>query len=234
MRLSVVVAEAALELVPIEIQKTHAVRNDAGRRGVEPSRMLLDRSFHHSAMAGLRDSHKRGRPDLVHMTLLSLTSSPLYADGGLKVFVHTYNDLVLEVKEKTRLPKNYLRFRGLMEKVLVSVDGEGLIKTHRATFKQLVRMIQPDWVCGMSIQGVPTRLDELRKTLVAKRSPCVVIGGFPHGHFSSHILEELDSLVRIDSRPLDAHVVAARLVYEVERQVRQGDDAWLTGLGQSS
>lgn len=221
MRLNFVVAEAALELVPQEIQKMPAVRNDSERRGVEPTTMLLDRSFHHSAMRKLKEDFKRGRPDLVHITLVNITSSPLYADGNLKVFVHSWNDLVLEIREKTRLPKSYLRFRGLMEKALVGRGNEGLITKHEATVKELLRTIKPGWVCGMSTQGVPTKLDELSKTLLAKRNPCVIIGGFPHGHFSPGTLKEIDSLVRIDERPLDAHVVAARVVYEVEKVVRQ-------------
>ena len=85
MQLNVVVAEAALELVPSEILKAPAVRNDAARRGVEPARMLLDRSLHHAAMLKLDEGHKRGRPDLVHAALLSLTGSPLYLDGLVKI-----------------------------------------------------------------------------------------------------------------------------------------------------
>ena len=105
--------ESALELVPKEIRKQPAVVSDARRRQKDASEILLDRSFHHSAMAKLRDSEKRGRPDLVHVALLSVTGTPLYAEGRVKAFVHTYDGLVLEIAEKTRIPKNYLRFRGL-------------------------------------------------------------------------------------------------------------------------
>ena len=223
LRVSVLLAESALELVPKEIQKTPAVRNDAERRGVAPSRMLLDRSFHHGAMLKLEEDYKRGRPDLVHMTLLAMTSSPLYSDACLKLFVHAWDDVVLEVKEGTRLPKSYVRFRGLMEKTLAGGNESGLIRLQRATVRETIRRINPDWVCGLSTQGRATRPEELAETLVAKRNPCVIIGGFPHGHFSSSVLSEMDDLVRIDPRALDAHVVAARLVYEVEKLVRRDE-----------
>jgi rRNA small subunit pseudouridine methyltransferase Nep1 len=64
--LNFVLAESALELVPEEIRSKQAVVNDSKRRGLDASEILLDRSFHHSAMTSLKDSEKRGRPDIVH------------------------------------------------------------------------------------------------------------------------------------------------------------------------
>jgi len=124
--LNFVLAESALELVPKEIRKQPAVSSDARRREKDSSEILLDRSFHHSAMAKLKDSEKRGRPDLVHGALLSVTGTPLYLEGKVRVYVHTYDDVVVEVLPKTRIPKSYLRFRGLMEQVL-SGKGDRLV-----------------------------------------------------------------------------------------------------------
>jgi len=215
--LNFVLAESALELVPKEIRRQPAVASDVKRRQKDPSEILLDRSFHHSAMAKLKDSEKRGRPDLVHVTLLNVTGTPLYLDGLVRVFVHTYDDVVFEIAEKTRVPKNYLRFRGLMEEVLVERPRQGLIKVHSMDVKELVRIISSDEVIGLSVQGNMTSLEELAKRVTAAKSPTVVVGGFPHGHFSPGTLSVMDQLVRIDVRPLEAHVVASRVVYEVEK-----------------
>ena len=212
-----VLAESALELVPKEIRRQHAVASDAKRRQKDPSEILLDRSFHHSAMAKLKDSEKRGRPDLVHVTLLNVTGTPLYLEGMVQVFVHTYDDEVLEIAEKTRIPKNYLRFRGLMEKVLVERPKQGLIKVHSMGIKELARTISADEVIGLSVQGMMTSLEELAKSVTGAKSPSVIVGGFPHGHFSPGTLSVVDQLVRIDARPLEAHVVASRVIYEVEK-----------------
>ena len=212
-----VLAESALELVPKEIRRQHAVASDAKRRQKDPSEILLDRSFHHSAMAKLKDSEKRGRPDLVHVTLLNVTGTPLYLEGMVQVFVHTYDDEVLEIAEKTRIPKNYLRFRGLMEKVLVERPKQGLIKVHSMGVKELARTISADEVIGLSVQGMMTSLEELAKSVTGAKSPSVIVGGFPHGHFSPGTLSVVDQLVRIDARPLEAHVVASRVIYEVEK-----------------
>jgi len=215
--LSFVLAESALELIPTEIRKQPAVVSDTKRRQKEASEILLDRSFHHSAMGRLKDSEKRGRPDLVHVALLSVTGTPLYLDGLVRVFVHTYDDNVLEIAEKTRIPKNYLRFRGLIEATLVERPNQGLIRVQPMGVKDLVRKISPDVVLGLSVQGEMAALEGLAKTVQAAQSPCIFVGGFPHGHFSPTTLSVVDRLVRIHSKPLEAHVVVSRVIFEVEK-----------------
>lgn len=192
--------------------------SDSKRRGVAPSGILLDRSLHHSAMLRLDDSFRRGRPDLVHVTLLAVTGAPLYLDGGVKAYVQTYSGKVVEFEERTRIPKNYLRFRGLMEKALAG-EGGGLVRVYDSTVAELVRRIGAGATVGLSIQGEPSSFQELGGFLASVESSCVVIGGFPRGHFSPETLKALGRLLRIDGRPLEAHVVAARLVYEVEKGV---------------
>ena len=225
MKLNFVLAESALELVPKEILRSSAVASDSRRRGVDASRILLDRSLHHSAMARLRDSEKRGRPDLVHAALLSVTGTPLYLDGSVRVFVHTSQDVVLEMAEKTRIPKSYFRFRGLVEKLLSEGSDEGLVKAYGAGIRELLRKtVSPDRVFGLSVQGRQMEPEELAKAVVAEKNPCVIMGGFAHGHFSQETLALVDELVRIHERPLEAHVVAARVVYEVEKAAARTND----------
>ncbi|MGD0318763.1 MAG: ribosome biogenesis protein [Nitrososphaerales archaeon] len=225
MKLNFVLVESALELVPKEILRSPAVTSDSRRRGVDASRILLDRSLHHSAMTRLRDSEKRGRPDLVHAALLSVTGTPLYLDGSVRVFVHTNQDAVLELAERTRIPKSYFRFRGLVEKLLSERSDEGLVKAYGAGVRELLRKtISPDRVFGLSVQGRQTRPEELAKAIVAAKNPCVVVGGFPRGHFSQETLALVDELVRIHERPLEAHVVASRIVYEVEKASTRTND----------
>lgn len=223
--LNFVLAESALELVPEEIVKSPEVVSDSKRRGLNASEILLDRSFHQSAMSRLKDSEKRGRPDLVHVALLSVTGTPLYLEGGAKVFVHTYPGLVLEIAGKTRIPKNYMRFRGLMEEALVERPSQGLVKTYPGTTGELVKeKLSSDLVVGLSVQGRQTKAAEIAPRIASARNPCVVVGGFPHGHFSKDVLAAVDELVRIDPRPLEAHVVASRVVYEIEKVVRGIND----------
>lgn len=215
--LNFVLAESALELVPKEVWNHPAVVSDSRRRGVEAGEMLLDRSFHHSAMSRLRDSEKRGRPDLVHVALLSVTGTPLYLEGKARVFVHTYPGVVVEVAPKTRLPKSYLRFRGVLEKALAG-KGDRLLRARPGTLRDLVkRGISPDITVGLSVQGKMTPLEDLAGRLMSADRPCIIVGGFPHGHFSPETMSVVGELARIHEMPLEAHVVTSRLLYEFER-----------------
>ena len=224
-KINFVLAESALELVPKEILRSPAVTSDSRRRGVDGGRILLDRSFHQSAMAKLKEPEKRGRPDLVHEALLSVTGTPLYLYGSVRVFVHTNQDVVLELAEKTRIPKSYFRFRGLVEKLLSERSDDELVKVYGAGIGELVRRrISPGRVFGLSVRGRQSGSEELARAVVAARDPCVIVGGFPHGHFSHETLTLADELVRVNLRPLEAHVVAARVVYEVEKAAARIND----------
>jgi rRNA small subunit pseudouridine methyltransferase Nep1 len=220
LRLHVVLAESALELVPRKVATSPDVVSDSRRRGLPAAEILLDRSFHHRALEKLEDNFKRGRPDLVHEALLAVTGSPLYMEGKADVWVHTCVDRVLEFKPGTRVPKNYLRFRGLAEKALRGETKGELVSVMNATVKELLkRVIRPDWVLALTTLGKWSSFAGAAETLVTKNEPCVMIGGFPHGHFSPGAMKLADSALKADAIPLEAHVVAARLVYEVEKHL---------------
>jgi rRNA small subunit pseudouridine methyltransferase Nep1 len=222
--LSLVFAESALELIPREVWGHPSVVSDARRRGLGAGEILLDRSFHHSAMLKLRDSEKRGRPDLVHTALLSVTGTPMYLDGRVRVYVHTYPNLVVEVAPKTRIPKNFLRFRGVIEKCLAEKPAAELLRVGEMRFPALLDRIVPGKTFGLSVRGTQVELSAFAEGVVRTKDPCVVVGGFPHGHFSRDVAERLDALVRIDERPLEAHVVVARTIYEIEKATKRFND----------
>ena len=223
MKLHLIIADASLELVPRELWKNPAVSRDAVRRGIEPARMLLDRSFHHSAMARLKDGFKRGRPDLVHAAVLSATCSPLYEDGHLKVYVHTLAGDVIEFRERTRVPKNYIRFRGLMEKALSERKAGPMINVYDSDFRGLIEAIRPESVIGLSTLGRKLDLEELCAEAAGRSRPCFVVGGFPRGHFSDEVVKGLDDVVRIHEKSLEAHVVVSRLLYEIEKHAQRAN-----------
>jgi rRNA small subunit pseudouridine methyltransferase Nep1 len=221
LKLHFVIAEAALELVPKPLWRDPSVKKDAERRGVEPENILLDRSIHHSAMLKLDDGYRRGRPDLVHLTLLSVTSAPLHQEGKARAYIHAIDDSVLEFGEAARPPKSYARFRNLMEKLLIERPDRGLVSVRDASLAQLFEGIGADCTAGLSVQGAPVSLEALAGDLAAKKNPLVAVGGFPRGHFLPKDLKAFDSLSRIHEKALDAHVVAARVVYEVEKRLDQ-------------
>jgi rRNA small subunit pseudouridine methyltransferase Nep1 len=217
MKLHFVIAEAAFELIPESLWRDPSVRKDGERRDLEPAQILLDRSVHHSAMLKLKDGFRRGRPDLVHLTLLSATSTPLHQEGKARIYIHTMDDVVLEFEGGTRPPKSYARFRNLMEKILVERPQSGLVTVRESTLPELLKSIGTDHTTGLSVQGAQVRLEALADDLVKRKNPAVVVGGFPKGHFLPTDLKAFDELARIDDQSLDAHVVTARVIYDVEK-----------------
>ena len=220
-----ILAESSLELVPEELQSSPSVASHARRLGKKPSEILLDNSWHYEAMRGLDGGLKRGRPDLVHFSILEATSVPLYFEGRVRVFVHTVGDRVIEVGQNVRIPKSYHRFAGLFAGLLLgdgvparAADGGPLLSVRDQSFSELVDELNPSRTVGLSTAGRPASARELRAALSDDDS-CMVVGGFQKGHFSDSVLARLSDLVMIGRVPLEAHVVVARILYEREKTI---------------
>ena len=218
--LILVLAEAALETVPEDLWSHPAVRRHSKRQRKPPKQLLLDRSLHHSAMRRLDDNLKRGRPDITHFALLEALGSPLNKEGLLQVIVHTNKDYVITVNPSTRLPRNYNRFIGLMEQLFqlgkVPSEGEALLTLECKTLQQLLTEAKADYVLAFSREGKPKTLQDTVSSLQAKRRLAVIVGGFPHGHFSETTVQLADEVVCVDSEMLDAWVLTSRVIYEYE------------------
>ena len=115
--LTLILAETPLEPVPRELWSHPSVYRHARRRGKPPRAILLDAAMHHQAMKRLPGREHRGRPDIAHVTLLTVLDSPLCRKDMCRILVHTASDYLIEVDPATRLPRNYLRFTGLMEQL---------------------------------------------------------------------------------------------------------------------
>jgi rRNA small subunit pseudouridine methyltransferase Nep1 len=222
--LNLILAESALETVPKQLWHYSAVRKFAEKRGKNPAFLLLDRSYHHTAMKQLVQSEKRGRPDIVHFSLLEALGSPLSIEGLLQVYVHTIVNNTILVNKETRLPRNYNRFVGLMEqlfelKQIPPKDSPLLTLTENTSLSQLMEKIEPDYIVAFSRKGTPRTLEKTMHELAAKNNPVAIIGGFPHGTFSESIIKLADEVVAIDREMLETWTVTARVIYEYEKQI---------------
>jgi len=221
--LILILTESALETVPQGLRRHPSIQRHSKRRGKHPQFLLLDRSYHHTAMKTLEEGEKRGRPDIIHFALLEALSSPLNKEGLLQTYVHTIQDYVITVKPETRLPRNYLRFVGLVEQLFesgrVPLSGPALLKLEHKTMPQLLREIKPNYVTVFSRKGKCRLLEETVSRLSDKERPAVVIGGFPHGHFSETIIRLAKEVICIDQKMLEAWTVTSRVIYEYERSL---------------
>lgn len=217
--LHLVIAEAELELVPKAILDHPAVVNHAKKRGKKPEEILLDSTYHHSALKKLEDGERRGRPDIVHICLLNALESIANKEGLLRVYVHTRNDEVIYIKPETRIPRNYNRFVGLMESLFknrtVPKDLE-LLRIEEKSLEELVDEIGPDGVFVMHEEGKLAKPSDFGKTLSELENPLVIVGGFPHGDFRSEIPGEKISLYKA---PLMAWTVVNEVIINFERWI---------------
>ena len=140
--ITIILAESSLELIPKKLYNHPAVTSYSKKFKKNTSETLLDNSWHFGAMKGLENEIKRGRPDLVHLTLLSICTTPAFYDNKIKVFVHTINDEIISINNSTRLPKSYHRFQGLMEKLFltkkIESDTEILMKIENSSLSELI------------------------------------------------------------------------------------------------
>jgi len=112
-----VLVDSELELVPEPLWGHPAIVRRARLRKKKPNRLILDSSFDHSAIRVKYPDEvdRRGRPDIVFHFLINALHSILNMEGHLRVYVHTRNDELIYVDPRTRIPKAYHRFIGLME-----------------------------------------------------------------------------------------------------------------------
>ncbi len=78
-----ILSESALELVPSELKHHPSIISHARKLGKPTSEILLDNSWHFAAMKGIKNEIKRGRPDLVHFSILEDTTIPLYLQNKM-------------------------------------------------------------------------------------------------------------------------------------------------------
>ena len=215
--LVIIFAESALETIPQSLWNHPSVKNNAHRCGKSPRFLLLDRSYHHAAMKTLKGKEKRGRPDIVHFALLEALGSPLNREGLLRVYVHTTGDYVITVNSKTRLPRNYNRFVGLMEQLFEQSraprEGSVLLELKRQKLSQLLDEIGPSYVVAFSKLGTPQNPQGLFSRLSGEEKLVLIIGGFPHSHFLQTTTELANEVVCLDPEPLETWVVASMVIY---------------------
>ncbi len=219
--LTLIIVEAALEMIPKPLWRCPSIIKQSKSRGKKPGELLLDRSYHHFEMLKIKDHKKRGRPDLIHFALSEVTSTPLFLENRLNVCVHTFDDKVIFLGKSVRLPKSYFRFEGLMEQLFkenkIISNGQCLLEILDMDFKKLLHDIKASYVIGLSRCGLSNSFEGIADELINKERPVLVVGGFPHGHFSENISRCFTKNSSISDRAMTANVVIARVIYEYEK-----------------
>jgi rRNA small subunit pseudouridine methyltransferase Nep1 len=219
MSINFVLFDAALELIPKEIIRHPAILADSKRRGTPPDEILLDRAVHHYAMSGIKNSERRGRPDIVHTTLLVATDSPAYRRGRMKIFVHTYDGKILNFRGGVRPPVNYNNFVNLMAQLIrsgrVPLHGRPLIERNEGSIKTLLESIG-GFAILLTSRGRRTEFtDALEK--IDQKTVTLLVGGYPKGPPPSELFKLCDDAISIYDSMLASWTVASRVIYDLEK-----------------
>ena len=219
--ISLILAESSLELVPSELKHHPSVISHARKLDKHPSEILLDNSWHFAAMKGIGNEMKRGRPDLVHFSILEATTIPLYLQNKMKLYVHTLDDKVISFGKNVHIPKSYHRFAGVIEKLYqekkITTKDDVLLEIDEKTFPELLDEINPSKIFGFSTKGANSTYEKIAKDM--PDDSCIVIGGFQKGHFSDLIENKITVLCSVGDESFEGHVVVARMLYEYEKTI---------------
>jgi rRNA small subunit pseudouridine methyltransferase Nep1 len=218
-----ILAEAELEQVPKEIASQKAVFANASTRGKKASNILLDASFHHSAMTNLEDGGRRGRPDISHFFLLLCLDSRLNHDGLLKIVIHTRNDERIDVRPDLRLPPSYHRFVGLMESLFqngaVPSLKDPLLKIECGwPLADVLKAEKCETIIVLDAEGLKS--DPVEVLSEGKGATAIIIGGFPSGQLHSDLSSLKVEKLSLGEEMLKVWTVTAEMLCAAQKSLK--------------
>ncbi len=189
--LKILIADAELELIPKEMIDDYSIRLHAKKRKKPAQKILLDSNYMHTAIDRHYpgESNRRGRPDIIYHLLAVAMESILNKKGGLRVWIHTRNNLVIEVSPETRLPKSYNRFVGvfedLFEKGEIKYEDRTLLKVQEGDVKKMIALSGSENIRILSPDGERASIAEM--VGAGTEDATFIIGGFSEGDFISDV-----------------------------------------------
>jgi rRNA small subunit pseudouridine methyltransferase Nep1 len=211
--------EASIETVPKKLWKHPAIIADSRRRKRPPKKILLNISLHHKAMVDHNiPLIKRGRPDIIHRTLLLTLDSPLNKEKQIEIYVHTIEDKIIWIHPDTRIPLDYYRFEGLITQLL----EKG--KVPPDTDKPLIKILNRNLEDIIGIENKVYLLDEKGRQITKEIirdiiGNIVIIGAFQEGDFRDDILDKADKIISISRYPLHTTTATCILLTKLYQEL---------------
>jgi rRNA small subunit pseudouridine methyltransferase Nep1 len=217
--LTILLAEASIEPFPEELMKDINVRNYFSKLKKTPSEVMLDANYHKHLTKNLPDIEKRGRPDIVHIALLSCFGSILAREHRLRVIIHTINDEIIYVDSEIRLPKNIDRFNGLIlqlfrDKKVPPSGEETLMSLQQGNLLDLIKRLRKehDLILEFSVKGEQLSPSEYSEIIFNATNPLLIFGAFPHGELTPIPSELVDKTLGIYEEGLDLFAVISQIL----------------------
>lgn len=180
---------------------------------------LLNVDEHSGILKKLGRDFSSARPDITHQCLLMLLDSPLNRAGLLQIYIHTANNVLIEVNPQTRIPRTFPRFAGLIVQLLHKFS----IKASDSSIKLLKVIKNPiedhlpvgcKKIClSFSADGASKASDVVPDN---DEPICVVVGAIAKGAIK---VDYTEKDVCIGNYPLSAALTCAKVTSAFE-------DAW--------
>jgi len=180
---------------------------------------ILNGSSHNSILRKMKRDPSDYRPDILHQSLLMLLDSPLNRAGLLLIYFHTRDNVLVEVSPKTRLPRTYERFAGLMVQLLhklsIRSDDEAqlLLKVIRNPISTHLPVGCRKLLTSFNAVEMVSPIRQLVPTADDDASIVIVVGCMAKGKLSVDYTEQE---VKLSNYPLSAALTCAKLTSAFE------------------
>ena len=236
-RMLIGIVDSAIEIIPesvfiklINSKKKYHDKEEIKNLKRKP---LLDSAIHHQWMTELKNHNKRGRPDIIHRTLLAIQDSPFISENQVDIVVETHNGILVWLIQGIRLPRNYKRFCELWAQVLTSesvslntiykhvmkdvgsFQGKWLIKVE-SPFKTFLTLWNPSWTSILELGGEQISLNNLADKIIQQPRPAVLVGGFQNGKLAQRIYHSTEIIYQIFQRSLSTSAIVSRVLTSLE------------------
>ena len=203
-RVIVVLDAATLEIVKVG-------------KGKDSKYHLLNSDDHQGVLRKHSRSISDYRPDITHQCLLALLDSPLNKAGCLQVYIRTARNVLIEVSPRTRIPRTFTRFAGLMVQLLHKLSIRAVGSTEKLL--NVIRNPITDHLpvqcvrVAMSSESETVRLSDWIRTLPKDQSVVFFVGAMAHGEDT---FEGSEAKISISEYPLAAATVCSKICHSFE------------------
>eukprot|EP01095_Lingulamoeba_sp_RSL-Kostka_P017921 TRINITY_DN95_c0_g1_i1.p1 TRINITY_DN95_c0_g1~~TRINITY_DN95_c0_g1_i1.p1 ORF type:complete len:226 (-),score=73.31 TRINITY_DN95_c0_g1_i1:280-957(-) len=160
------------------------------------------------------------RPDITHQCLLTLLDSPLNKAGYLQVYIHTAKNVLIEINPRTRIPRTFKRFSGLMVQLLFKMSiraSDGNEKLLKVIKNPVTDHLPPgSRKIGLSEKGDLIDIDDYVSNLPEDEPVVMAIGAYAHGRENVDYVEEE---IAISSFNLSASVCCGKVTSAFEKKL---------------
>lgn len=216
------VASSALSLPAKSSKKLIVVLENACLEAVKVGSeyQLLNTDDHFSLMSKRGRDPTEARPDISHSCLMMLLDSPLNKAGMLQVYMHTKSNILIEINPKTRIPRTFKRYSGLMVQLLhkLSVHATNGPEKLMSVIKNPVTQYFPVGVkkVGTSVKAKSlVKIDEFVEDSFKDDDTAVfVIGAMAHGMVDA---DYVDIQISFSEYPLSGAVACSKVCSAFEK-----------------